>query len=274
MKKGKLFLLPIIAVLSVTSCSGVDKEHSIVPMINYESYKDGKGLEAAYEINGEQLYNMLDNKYSFVLEIYQNSCQLCQILEPILDDYIKNNHYQFYRWGLNTKAEVDYLYFIIDEFPDVFASFKGTPSVWFFDQGNLTYAMSSNKFTSYDAFSSIAGKHFYGNKMYSVSSVNGVNYFMEDNEYGFIYMLDYTSIVSSEVFTLISEAKKQSDRPVLIIDSQSISQENYVQICAKFDVSITDHFAIYYSQDGVRKNVNYLSDDASSLKTWITSYLA
>lgn len=274
MKKAKLFLLPIITALNIASCSGVDTEHSIVPMKNYESLKDNIGLDASYEIKGEQLYNMLDNKYSFILEIYQNGCSLCETLAPILDDYIKNNHYQFYRWGLNTSAEINYYYFLKEEMPELFNNFNGTPAVWFINEGSLTYSVDSNKFSSYTYFAKVADKHFDGNAIYSVSSAKGVNDFINDNEYGFIYMLDYSSITSSEVYKMIYEGKRHSNRPVLIIDSPSISDENYQQICAKFDVSITDHFAIYYNQEEVRKNVNYLQDDAQSLKTWITNYLA
>ena len=274
MKKRLLFVLPILASINLTSCSGIDEDHSIVVMKNYDSIKFNYGLEAAYDINGEKLYNLLDNKYSFVLEIWQDGCSLCETFNPILNDYIKSSHRQFYRLGLNTRSEVNYFNFLMDEFPDVFNEFEGTPAVYYIDEGKLTYSVSPNKFTSYTAFSKIADKHFFDKNFYSVSTLKGLEAYLIDNTSSFIYMMDPSSIVSSEVFNLIHRRIKGSDKNVLIIDSSSISDENYSQICGKLNVGITDHFAIYYNGEEVRKNVNYLLDDASSLKTWITSYLA
>lgn len=274
MKKRLLFVLPILAATTAVSCSGIDEDHSIVAMKNYDSIALNLGLETAYEINSDKLYNMLDNKYSFVIEIYQETCSLCQTFAPILDEYIKNTHREFYRLGLNSKEEIESFYWLENEFPDVFSEFSGTPAVYYIDEGKLTYSVNPAKFSSYTAFSKIADKHFYDKNFYSVSSLFGLETYLHDKETSFIYMMDPTSIVSSEVYRQIHNEIKHSDKNVLIIDSASITEENYAQICAKLDVGVTDHFAIYYNGQDVKKNVNYLLDDASTLKTWITNYLA
>ena len=273
MKNLKLFVLPLLVLMPLTSCSGIDDEHSIVPMINYDSYKNSTGRETYYEIDSEKLYNLLDNKYSFALEIYRNGCSLCETFDPILNDYIKNNHYQMYRLGLNTSSEISAFSSLINDFPNVFNDFEGTPSFYYIKEGELTYSVSPNKFTSYTAFSKIADKHFYSSSMYSVSTLQGLEYYLKDFSNSFIYMMDPTSIVSSEVFVQIHNQMKSSSRTALILDSEAIDAENYQQICDNLGVSITDHFAICYNETGVKKYVNYLIDDASFLKSWLTTYL-
>lgn len=274
MKNSKLFVLPLLFVTSLASCSGFDAEHSIVPMLNYDSIKFNLGGETWYETDTDRLFNLIDNKYSFVLEIYQNSCIHCQEFEVHLKDYIRNNHYQFYRLGLNTSAERENFNVLTQTFPEVFENFVGTPAVYFIDQGKLTYEVSSNKFDSYAAFAKMADKHFFPNHMYSVSTIDGLNAYLEDFSSSFIYMMDPSSIVSSEIFNLIHECKKDSDKNVLMIDYSSIDDENYAQICARLNVGITDHFAIYYNEKDSRTNVDYLVDDGKSIKEWLTSYLA
>ena len=273
MKKRLLFVLPILAATTAISCSGMDEDHSIVAMKNYDSVFSNTGIETVYEINADKLYNLLDNKYSFFLEIYQDSCSLCQKLEPILDEYIQNTHRQLYRLGLNSKQQIDDFYFLMEEFPSVFAEFSGTPAVYYINEGELTYSVNSNKFTSYTAFSKIADKHFYDRNLYSVSTLSGLEAYLNDINNSFIFMMDPSSSISSEVFKQIHRDIKNSSNNVLIIDSASITDENYAQICDKLGVGITDHFAIYYHDEEVRKNVNYLLDDASSLKTWLINYL-
>lgn len=275
MKKSFLFILPIISSFTLSSCSGIDAEHSIVPMINYDSYITNTGLENAYEIDGDLLFSMLDNKMSFVLEIYQDNCSLCQTFNPILDEYIKNTNRQFYRLPLNNSG--DWHFFedtLLKEFPDALGTFLGTPSVFLIEEGKLTYEVDYHKFSSLTAFSKIIDKHFYPSTMYSVSTVSGLQYFLRDFDNTFIYMLDYTSLISMDIFKEIYNKMKDSNKNILVIDANSITPANYLDICTYLDVNITDHFAIYRNGEEVRKNTNYVNDEGVSLKEWVINYLS
>ena len=275
MKKIKLLFFPAVLVCCLSSCSTIDKEHSILPLLNYEvsvigADNDRDYLDFAYEITPFRLHELLDHEASFPLYVYGEYCSHCENFKPILGKYIKNTKRQFYKCTFATEEEYN---FVVKDYPEIFANYVGTPAMFFIEQGKLTYQVANGKFASYNAFATIVNKHFFSGNIYTVNSLEGLRYYLNDYKNTFIYCYDDASDVSIELYKTIYEKMKGNEkRDVLILNKNEISDVNYQAICDYLDFYVDDIFAMYIDGDKQEKTADYTVNDGIVLKNFLANY--
>ena len=270
-----VILLPVIMMSALTACDSVDKQHAVNAPINYDAKLYKTGTAAAFEIDPYILYNMLENKESFVIEFYRPSCSMCQTFEPILAEYINNTNYQWYRFNTNLNAE-DMDFFeevVIKEYPDTLGKLDSVPTVYYIKDGVLSYEIDFHKFTSYTAFAKIANKHFIKSSLYTVSTYDGLTDFIRDKQNAVLYVFDNTSSTSLDVYKTIYSKSQGKSNPVLILYKNQMNFENYAKIMDELGFSYTDLFASLIEDGKINKTVDYIIDDGAAFKEYITSYL-
>lgn len=102
MKLNKLLVFPLILTLFGTSCSNhkniyIDQKENIDSFV----YVDNSGLTS-----------LINNKQDFVLVVGENGCSTCEIIKPVLIDYIKKYEYIIY-WIENNIYQK-----VVDKFVD------------------------------------------------------------------------------------------------------------------------------------------------------------
>ncbi len=259
----------------LTACDGVDKEHAIKAPISYDAKVNKFGISSTYEIGPYVLYDMLTNKENFVIEFYSPTCSSCTALEPILDKYILNSNYQWYRFN-TSMSEEDEAFFtsvVMKEFPDVLGHLEYVPSIYFIKEGKLSYEVDSKKFGSYTAFATIIKKHFIKANYYSISTLDGLKSFLHENPNNVIYAYDSTSTVSTDIYHTIYDHVKSSSAPLLLLSRNAMNVDNYLQIASYLGRNYTDNFACLFENGELKKTVDYSYDDGKAFKEYIISYL-
>ena len=273
--KKILIILPALLMCTLTACDAVDKEHAVIAPVNYDAQKFKKGIECTFEISPYTLYDMLENKESFVIEFYRPSCGGCMAFQPVLEQYINATNYQWYR--LNTELPQDERDFFINvvmvDFASVLGGLTAVPTVYYIKDGNLSYELSSNKFESYTAFSKIANKHFIKTSLYTVSTLSGLYEFFKDKQNAVLYVFDNTSSVSVDVYKTIYSKSAGKSNPVMILYKNQMHVGAYYAIMDAFGRSYTDNFVCLIENGEIKKTVDYMYDDGASFKEYITSYL-
>ena len=273
MRLKKLIFLPLIATVLIPSCDTVDKAHAILVAKNYNASE--LGINSAFDVDVDTIYNLLSTKQSFALEMYLDSCSHCQNFAKVLDEYIKNTGRQFYRCQPKTEEDSNYIHNVLGvEFPDVFGNFDGVPTLQLIDDGKLTYEFNPNKFTSYTAFDTIAKKHFLSVNIYTASNKSGVESFTKDKKDYLIYCFDHSSAVSADIMTDIYDYELKSNKNVMIINKNELLLENYLEIASFLEVNPDNGFALYAHNGKVEKTTDYTLDDGVSFKNFLSSYFA
>ena len=273
--KKIVVILPALLMCTLTACDTVDKQHAVIAPINYDAQKFKKGIECTFELNPYNLYDMLENKESFVIEFYRTSCSSCVSFQPVLEQYINASNYQWYR--LNTdlpQADRDFFIDVVmKDFSSVLGGLEAVPTVYFIKDGELSYELNSNKFSSYTAFSKIANRHFIKSSLYTVSTLSGLYEFIKDKQNAVLYVFDNTSAVSLDVYkTIYSKAAGKSNPVVILYRNQMVSGAYYT-IMDALGRGYTDNFACLIENGEIKKTVDYSFDDGASFKEYITSYL-
>ena len=275
MKKIKFLFLPLLAISSLSSCNQIDKEHSILPFLNYDSKAIGADsnedyLKYTYEITPFRLHELLDHQATFPLYLYGEYCIHCNNFKPILGQYIKNTHRQFYKCTFKTEEEYN---FVVNDYPEVFKNYTGTPSMLFIKDGELTYQVANTKFQSYEAFATIVKKHFYEGNLYTIDSLDGLKYYLNDYKDTFIYCYDDASNVSIEIFkTIYDKMLNNKSQNLLILNKNEILEENYKDICDYLELHIDDIFAINVTNGELTKTADYTADGGKLLKDYLATY--
>ena len=137
MKKILRLLLPILLVPSISACQ--DKEHSIIAI---KTFDDSFNF---VELNIDQLYNLIDSKQEFILELYTSYCSHCKDLEPKLVQFSQKENNVIYRLSLDfIVSQEDYDNRLVNKYPTIFVD-EGTPQILFINNSELTYAVNSSK---------------------------------------------------------------------------------------------------------------------------------
>lgn len=105
----KILMLLLLAILVLTGCS-----------------KDNKYLET---ISFDKLNDLIENKESFILEIYQDGCSHCSVFTPRFKSVLKEYEVNAKALNMSGLTEKEY-----NEFIDIFGSL-GTPTVIFIEEG-------------------------------------------------------------------------------------------------------------------------------------------
>ena len=275
MKKIKLLFFPAILACCLSSCSTIDKEHSILACINYEvstigADNDRGYVDFSYEITPFRLHELLDHEASFPLYVYGEYCSHCDNFKPILGKYIKNTGRQFYKCTFTTQEEYD---FVVNDYPEIFANYIGTPAMFFIENGKLTYQVANGKFSSYNAFATIVNKHFFSGNLYTVNTLDGLKYYLNDHKNTLIYCYDDASEVSIELHkTIYEKMKDNKSKDVLILNKNEISDTNYQAICGYFDLYVDDIFAIYVNSNEQQKTADYTVNGGNAFKQFLATY--
>ena len=260
----KLLPLVIIAMIPIiTACQ--DKEHSIVAIKTIDDDF------AFVELNVDTLTNLLESNQEFILETYSPTCNHCEALEPILKKYSNNKDMIIYRFNaLQFEDEDKFDELFRSKYPSIFTEYV-VPTINFIKDKELTYHVSSNKFSSYTALSKILDKHFIQSEITMINSMSALETYASSHDkfIAFSYNLqDFSSLKLSNHY-LITEENANAKKPIVLLNKESFAQ-NFAQIKDYFS-SDYDNFASYIEKDKEIKTIDYSLDDGQSLSELLSN---
>ena len=246
MKKKLISFISLIALLpSLSACN----EGNHVIMMNWLDNLSDATVQKLKSISGGELRIMLDTKQDFVLYFSAPECGTCQKVEPYFTKFVNSTHYLIYSYS-TSDAALGELY---RDYPSIF---NETPKTMFFKNGELNLTISSNKYNDENMFLSTMSEFCDKSNMYSGKTSTGINYFLNNfNDY-FVYVMDEKN---SETYTMFSEKAYRtlstSQSISLIIDASDLEAGVY---SSWLDSSITS-WAIKVENKTVKSATNYLS---------------
>lgn len=252
----------------VTAC---DKKNpnAIYSINNYDSIADvyeGVGID----LSVEEFFNKIESKQSFSLFFYTNGCYYCNNVKEILKVYNRDNHKVFYQ--LEYKQE-EYSK-LISKLPNVFTQEIYTPRLLFFNNGELSYEVNSNKLGTKKGLLPILKSMFLDSNVSIAFSKAGLLKYAEDNSSYLAYVYDSKDKLSNDLYSqeLLPKAN-ESNKKTLIIDKNNIKSECFNYFCNYFDFSNDNSSYVFEYQNGDKiKTINYALDDGQSAKEYIVNY--
>lgn len=127
----KLFSIALILVLSGCSCF-------TKPIEMEESMYNNQTEEVFVDLTTFEEYQKLrDDKKSFAIYVYEESCYGCIKFSPILIEYLKSENLKIYRIDVSIAKSKD---------SPIKKEMEGTPAVFIFSEGEyITFLDSHNK---------------------------------------------------------------------------------------------------------------------------------
>lgn len=117
----------LIIIFSLILISGI-LTVSIIKLLNTDI--------ALYEnTSTDKIQEMISNKETFIVYMYQKSCPSCQEVKPILNDYIKEDKATILAIDINSDKNKNYL--------SQDLNVKGTPTIIFYNNGIETGRLTS-----------------------------------------------------------------------------------------------------------------------------------
>lgn len=86
MKKRKFLVFSLILTLFGTSCSNKDKVY----------IEQKENIDSFVYVNNSDLTTLINNKQDFILVVGENGCLTCDIIKPVITEYIKKYEYIIY----------------------------------------------------------------------------------------------------------------------------------------------------------------------------------
>lgn len=119
--KKLLFILPILSLLSLTSCNHEIKE--VTPL-------KSKEVETFVDIDNEELKSLVTTDKDFILYVYQNGCMGCQQADEYIKQFVSETNIIIY--GIHY-----YQYSKLQNGSDEYPYLKVTPTFFFYDNGEI-----------------------------------------------------------------------------------------------------------------------------------------
>lgn len=251
MKKKLIGFISLIALLpSLSACN----EGNHVIMMNWLDNLSDATVQKLKSISGGELRIMLDTKQDFVLYFSAPECGTCQKVEPYFTKFVNSTHYLIYSYS-TSDAALGELY---RDYPNIF---NETPKTMFFKNGELNLTISSNKYNDENMFLSTMSEFCDKSNMYSGKTASGINYFLNNFNNYFVYVMDKKN---SETYTMFSEKTYRtlstSSSISLIIDASDLESGVYSSLMSGYglDSTITS-WAIEVENKTVKSAINYLN---------------
>lgn len=262
----KFFSFLLIATLPIISACHKDTSACVISINNKEN---------AYqfiELNLSELTNLIDSGQGFVLEMYSEYCSHCQDLEPLLETYSMEYSKVIYRFNcLQIETAEEFEELLMTPYPDIFTDYL-VPKIKYIKDKSLTYEVNSNKHSSYYALKTVMNSHFISSSISMVSTIEGFNSYVNDNEdyIAFAYDIDNLSSLETANNYLINEDIAKAKKNVLLLNKAGFSID-FVNVQAYFETE-EDNFISFVKNNENEKTIDYLSTDGSSLSDLISNF--
>lgn len=255
MQKRLILLIPLILAPCLSACQ--DKEHSVIAI------KTSDENFHFVELDPDQTKNIIASKQGFALECYTDYCVHCKSLEPLLKKYIEKSNNVIYRLNFGQfEDSEDFHKQLGDVYPNIFKE-TSVPQLLFIKDGELTYEVNSNKFSSYTALEKILNKHFITSNITMITSLDALKEYEKSNSKYVSFMYDTSDNRSLEMSTshIVNSDIASSKKPIVLINKASFD-ENLADLLSYFNTSIIT-FASYKNGDEI-KTIDYTNEDGGS----------
>ena len=235
----KLFAIGLSLAMMTTICGCHSLERSIVA-INAVG-----NSETFVELETDELISLIDSKQHFLLETYSPYCSHCQNLEPLLKKYSSEKHKTIYRMDLTQVAtEAEFNEKLGSKYPDIFPN-SNVPSLSFISEAKLTYQVSSNKFDSYTALSTILDKVWITSKIVLVNDEAQFTEFKNNNQTYIAYSYDLKNQQSLKIAaeSLVTKEAAKKKTSILLLNYQEM-QANFDSVKSYYGAGETYFIAV------------------------------
>ena len=177
MKFKKILIFPLLLTLFGTSCS--NKEKIII--------EQKENIDSFVYVNDQELSTLITNKQDFVLVVGENGCFTCNLIKPVIVEYIKKYDYVIY-WVENNNYKT-----VVDKFANsVDQKLKSdimSATILLFDEGITKEVIeyNDNLYYSDSKFELTLENKITGSNIYSLNKLVPFNYSSNFQMYRFDY---------------------------------------------------------------------------------------
>lgn len=212
--KGIIVILPLLLTSCKKNKDAIDVFYNgdIVPN-NYQM--------SFYEVNVNNIINLMDNNFSFVLYQYSTACSHCETSTFNFEKFFKNYPYTIYRYN----AYLDDNYRLLTAYDEVaFPSTIITPRVLVFKNGKYVNQVNSTKLVESRLFNNSVNA-FIKNRdgIYQITTLDSYLYFYQKNNNIKTYLYDSSSNQNESYFDIYND--KNYKEMTLLIDKVFAKEE-------------------------------------------------
>lgn len=256
MKKTLLKISALVALLpSLNACNN----NSRVILMNSLDVMSGQ-VEKMRSVSGDFITSLINTKQNFVLYFKVPGCSTCQKVEPYFTKLINENKYHIYSFSAADPSFSE----MYQNYPDYF---NEAPKTLFFKDGELKLTLSNNKYENERLFLKAMNEFCIKSEMYTATTSNGLNYFLESFTDFLVYIMDFENQNTYRTFSeIVYPIISTSDSPSLIIDMRDLGESVYQNFLSAYDLDDSITSWAFKVENGEKQNaVNYL-DNSESLK--------
>ncbi len=271
----KSLTLLLLTPLLLTSCDNSANKITVPLNIDYYLNKNEEVELFPTPLTGDQVTMMIESKQDFILYFHSRQCALCSQVNNFFDTFLKNHPIQVYSFS----AQSSDIVYISDLYPQYF---DATPKVMFFKNGTNVLTLSTSRYSSYRSFESALMEFAMTNKIYTTTTLQGVEKFIEYKEEFLIFFLNdekiiqnsdwpYFSFYRQEVFPYLEKSQLNS----LILDQNMLDNEAKTYLYNTYGLSNDISTWAIYINELEQKSTRYnyqVDQDKQLLKELLLSF--
>ena len=179
MKFRKILIFPLLITLFGTSCSNKSK-------IIIDQKED---IDSFVYVNDNELSTFITNKQDFILVVGENGCSTCEIIKPVIIDYIKKYEYVIY-WIENKNYQNVVTKFASSDDQSLKANIMSA-TIILFDEGKTKEVIpyDDNLYYSDSKLELTLENKITGSNVYSLNTFTPFSYTKKTT----MYQIDYSS---------------------------------------------------------------------------------
>ncbi len=225
MKKRFLSLI-LLLPFSLSSC-GQNKNN---PHIN----KNGE-LYSLEEINDDNAYvtgnfeyidNLIQQKEKFIFYFMQENCHSCEDFKGVMLNYIKESKAFVVKVNMTNQAEIAYKLY---EKYNTLLNLIDTPRVYLIENSEKMTLIPQSRYSSSLMFNKAMNDYVYVSNVYTFSSLNSYQTFLEKEDNLLTIFLDYSNSSAIEKYrSFIEEKIQDSDKKVALIELNDDNKSSFI----------------------------------------------
>ena len=235
----KLLIFPLILTLFGTSCSNNEKIY----------VEQKENIDSFVYLSNQELTSLINNKQDFVLVVGENGCSTCELIKPVIIDYLTKYEYIIY-WIENRTYQT-----VVDKFIDSDGySLKAnidSASILLFNNGKTKEVIEYNQnlYFSDSKFELTLENKITGSHLYSLNNLTSFSYSPKQK----MYRVDLS--LTEELDTIIASNNKSmilyswGPCPDCIRIKEELLKEYLVSTKKKLYVFEVSHFRNDYSSN-------------------------
>ena len=240
--------------------SGCQSQITGIYVENNIDMKFSENASIFQNISVSNLESRINNKETFPLFYYSQSCSMCDEAQQTLISYLSKIDKPFSIYRLITDINIQEE--LIDRYPSYFANLSA-PELILFDEGKPIHTITYNVLSNYNQFYQRNHKRFKRQNVDTLTHYESFVSYMNDAQNTLIYFYDSSDSQTLSFYqNAIKNRAKTSQKNILKIDKYLVNEQDFADFLSFFSIddSSNGSYIIHYQNKNTFTVCSYLND--------------